>query len=346
MNPPSDPTPPGTGARLVTAEEPAAGAVLDLARPPVPSAPVLIQARPAGSRDLDEKTRVTMVVAAPPEVRLTGNDCLVIVYTKEPVLLGKRFLLEQSPFHIGRGSNAHIVLDADSVSRRHAHLDRRSGAWVLVDDGSTNGTYCNDEHISREVVLKSGDRIKVGHTIFKFLSGADVEAQYHEEIYRMTILDGLTQIYNKRYLVEALEREVIRARRHDRGLALVMFDIDHFKLVNDTHGHLAGDFVLRELARVMQARVRRDEVLARYGGEELAVILPEALLSDAVALAEALRVSVREHVFRFQTDDIRVTISAGAAVFVDSDQKADDLVRRADERLYEAKNGGRDRVCS
>ncbi len=289
---------------------------------------------------------MTLVVPAPnvASARAT-TECLIVIYTKEPTLLGKRFVLDQSPTRVGRGSDSQIVLDGDSVSRRHAHFEQRGEAWLIVDDGSTNGTYCNDEAVARELVLKNGDRVKVGPTIFKFLSGADVEAQYHEEIYRMTIIDGLTQIHNKRYLHEALERELVRGRRHDRELAILIFDIDHFKRVNDAHGHLAGDFVLKELARVVSARLRRDEVFARYGGEEFALVLPETSLEGARALAETLRQKVDEHEFVFQSDSIRATISVGAAVLQEGDRTASDLLKRADERLYAAKNGGRNRVC-
>ncbi len=297
--------------------------------------------------DFDEKTRVTQVVQAPPPgssgTRNT-TDCLVVIYTKEPTLLGKRFVLEHNPTRVGRGADNHIVLDGDSVSRRHAHFEQRQNAWLVVDLGSTNGTYCNDEQIAREAVLKNGDRVKVGPTIFKFLSGADVEAQYHEEIYRMTIMDGLTQIHNKRYLYEALEREIVRGRRHERHLAVLLFDIDHFKRINDTHGHLAGDFVLKEVARIIQSRIRRDEVFARYGGEEFAIILPETSLEGAAALGEMLRQKVAEHAFVFQADSIRVTISVGVALLQEGDRQANDLIKRADERLYEAKKGGRNCV--
>jgi two-component system, cell cycle response regulator len=298
--------------------------------------------------DFDEKTRVTQVVQPPAAASgpRSTTDCLVVIYTKEPTLLGKRFVLDNNPTRVGRGADNQVVLDGDSVSRRHAHFEQRTNAWLVVDDGSTNGTYCNDEQISREVVLKNGDRVKIGPTIFKFLSGADVEAQYHEEIYRMTIMDGLTQIHNKRYLYEALEREIIRGRRHERDLTILLFDIDHFKRINDVHGHLAGDFVLKELARVVQARIRRDEVFARYGGEEFAIILPETSLDGAVALAETLRQKVSEHLFVFQADAIRVTISVGAALLQESDRTANDLIKRADEKLYVAKNKGRNKVCS
>ncbi len=297
----------------------------------------------------EEKTRVTAIVQKPlggGDGGPKGNDCLVVIYTKEPSLLGRRFVLDTSPIRIGRGAENHIVLEGDSVSRRHAHFEQRSGAWWCVDDGSTNGSYVNDEQIMREAHLGNGDRIKIGPTIFKFLSGQDVEAQYHEEIYRMTIIDGLTQVHVKRYLLEALDKELMRARRHIRDLSFLMLDIDHFKKINDVHGHLAGDYVLKEVARIIQQRIRRDEVLARYGGEEFAVILPETTLQGAHALADGLREKIEESRFVFQSETIRVTISIGAALLQDSDRTSLDLIKRADEKLYEAKRSGRNRVVA
>jgi len=295
--------------------------------------------------DFDEKTRVTQVSQEAPAEQGGVNDCVVVIYTKEPTLLGKRFVLEQNTMRIGRGTDNHIVLDGDSVSRRHAHFERRNEAWYAVDDGSTNGTYVNERQIPEGVQLQNNDRIQVGPTIFKYLTGADAEAKYYEEIYRMTIVDGLTQIHNKRYLFEALERELIRARRHSRALSLVMFDIDFFKRINDQCGHLAGDYVLRELAEVVQDRIRRDEVFARYGGEEFAIMMPETELLGAVTLSETLREKVAEHKFSFQGEQISVTISMGCAT-IEADDTATGLIARADEKLYEAKRGGRNRVCS
>jgi two-component system, cell cycle response regulator len=296
--------------------------------------------------DYDEKTRVTQVVQQPPPDDSPSNDCLVVIYTAEPGLLGKRFVLDKSPTRLGRGADSQIVLEGDSVSRRHAHLERRAGAWYVVDDGSTNGTYVNEEQIAREQLLVNGDRIKVGPSILKFLSGADAEAKYHEEIYRMTIVDGLTQIHNKRALFEALEKELMRARRYERDLSLLMFDIDFFKRINDQYGHLAGDHVLRELARIVQERIRREEVFARYGGEEFVILLPETPLPGAAALAESIRARVANHAFVFQGERIPVTISIGTALLGENDKVASDLIQRADEKLYEAKRGGRNRVCS
>jgi diguanylate cyclase (GGDEF)-like protein len=293
----------------------------------------------------DEKTRVTQVVQAPPPDQTPGNDCVVVIYAAEPGLLGKRYVLDKSPLRIGRGGDNHIVLDGDSVSRRHSHFERRTSGWFIVDDGSTNGTFLNEEQIKREAGLSNGDLVKVGPTILKYLSGLDAEAKYHEEIYRMTIVDGLTQIHNKRYLFEALDKELIRARRYDRQLSLLIFDIDYFKNINDQYGHLAGDYVLRELARIVQERIRRDEVFARYGGEEFVIALPETSLQGAVTLAENLRARVETHGFSFQGERIPVTISIGCAV-LGEEKTAADLIQLADDKLYEAKRGGRNRVCS
>jgi two-component system cell cycle response regulator len=295
----------------------------------------------------EEKTRVTAIVQKPlggDDGTPKGSDCVVVIYTKEPSLLGRRFVLDVSPIRVGRGAENHIVLEGDSVSRRHAHFEERSDAWWCVDDGSTNGSYVNDDQIMREARLGNGDRIKIGPTIFKFLSGHDVEAQYHEEIYRMTIIDGLTQVHVKRYLLESLDKELIRARRHVRDLSFLMLDIDHFKKINDLHGHLAGDYVLKEVARLIQQRIRRDEVLARYGGEEFAIILPETNADGARALAEGLREKIEQSRFIFQGEVIRVTISIGGSVLPEGDRSSTDLIQRADEKLYEAKRAGRNRV--
>ena len=181
----------------------------------------------------EEKTRVTAIIQKPLQGGdgPKGGDCLVVIYTKEPSLLGKRFVLEVSPMRIGRGAENHIVLEGDSVSRRHAHFEQRTASWFCVDDGSTNGSYVNDEQIQREQKLANGDRIKIGPTIFKYLSGHDVEAQYHEEIYRMTIIDGLTQAHVKRYLLEAA-RQGDHAGAEARARSLV-FDVRHRPLQED-----------------------------------------------------------------------------------------------------------------
>jgi len=193
-------------------------------------------------------------------------------------------------------------------------------------------------------VLADGDLIKIGRTIFKFLSGGNIERAYHEEIYRLTTIDGLTQIYNKRYFLESLEREIARSNRYRRDMSLVMFDIDHFKKVNDTFGHLAGDQVLKHLAITIKSKIRREDLFARYGGEEFAIVLPEIDGYNAHQFAEKVRRIVEATDFRFEQTKIDVTVSMGVATLDADTSDAAALIKRADERLYEAKGAGRNCV--
>jgi diguanylate cyclase (GGDEF)-like protein len=292
----------------------------------------------------------TQVIQGGPKFRPqpnSGGDCLVIIYSKESANLGKRFVLDpmNGALTIGRGADNGIVLESDSVSRRHARFETREGTWFVTDLGSTNGTYVNDEQVA-EHRLRRADHVKIGDTIFKYLAGSDVEAAYHEEIYRMTIVDGLTQAHNKRFLLEQMDKEMSRARRYGRPLVLVMFDLDHFKRINDTAGHLAGDYVLREVATLVRGRIRRDEIFARYGGEEFSILLPETELAGAVRLAEEIRALIASHVFAFEGERIPVTISMGVALMTEQTPEAESFIESADKKLYEAKRSGRNRVCS
>jgi diguanylate cyclase (GGDEF)-like protein len=283
-------------------------------------------------------------MSSPPraEEPLAGEAVLVVLYGPA---LGRRFLLGQNEQLIGRASECAISFDAESVSRRHARVFPHEGGYVLEDLGSTNGSFVNDVRLEPSRRLGNGDILRIGGVILKFLSGSDVEASYHEEIYRLTILDGLTQVHNKRFFMEFLEREISRAHRHETCLALVLFDIDHFKRVNDTHGHLAGDSVLKDIARRLRPRIRREDLLARYGGEEFACVLPDTTRDGAAIFAEALRILVERQPVRHGDVDIAVTISLGVAL-TEAPQHyvATDLIRRADENLYQAKRTGRNRV--
>jgi two-component system cell cycle response regulator len=294
--------------------------------------------------DHDIKTRVTTLDELKVH-RKGGDDCLVVIYAPVASDLGRRHVLDQEVVTIGRDRENDIVLDSDSVSRRHAKIEHREGRIYLTDLDSTNGTYVNDDNEPvRDCQLRRGDQVKIGDTIFKYLSGSDVEAQYHETIFNMTITDGLTDVGNKKRLDQLVQKEIPRAVRHNRELSLLMVDIDHFKDVNDTYGHLAGDSVLRDLAGILQKRLRPDDELGRYGGEEFAAVLPETSLIGAVKIAEDLRKLVEEHAFIVEGEQINVTVSIGAAALKPGmDAKA--FFRAADEMLYKAKNSGRNKVC-
>src|SRR4051812_5104221 len=218
--------------------------------------------------------------------RPTGKEaCLVVIYGSE---LGKKYNLNAASLVIGRSSKCDIQIDQESISRNHSKIVNTGKSILVRDLGSTNGTYVNDELID-EYTLRDGDLVKIGRTIFKFLTGGNIENSYHEEIYRLTTVDGLTQIFNKRYFLETIEREMSRSKRYRRPLGLMMFDIDHFKNINDTFGHLAGDYVLKQLATVVKNKIRREDVFARYGGEEFAVILPESDIDDARVISDKVR---------------------------------------------------------
>ena len=272
--------------------------------------------------------------------------CLVHIYPTGPNM-GTRYPLGDDPMFIGRQDDCAIQNTDGSVSRYHAKIALGdNGGYVIADLGSTNGTFVNNQR-RQEGLLRDGDYIRIGNCIYRYLAGGNIEAEYHEEIYRLTIQDGLTQIHNQRYLTEFLEREVARSQRHGRPLAVLMFDIDRFKAINDTHGHLCGDFVLRELAGCVRASVRREDLFARYGGEEFVLVLVETPHAEAVHVAERLRESVANHQFRFEATPIRLTISIGVSSTTgDPTVNPAALVRLADERLYQAKRTGRNKVVS
>ncbi len=287
------------------------------------------------------KTRITKVQIVKPKVG-AGNACLVLIYPPGAEM-GKRFSLENNEAVLGRGSDCDVQIDRDSVSRRHARVFQVNGQWMAEDLGSTNGSYVNDVPIQRSP-LRDNDYLKIGAAIFKFLSGTGVEASYHEEIYKMTIIDGLTGAHNKRYFLEFVEREIARCSRYDRPLSLLMFDIDHFKAINDTHGHLTGDYVLKEMLRRLLSRVRKEELLARYGGEEFAAVLPETDHAGAMHFAEQVRHIVGSEPFEYEGDTITVTVSVGVYTLSGETVEPAEFIRRADENLYRAKREGRNRV--
>ncbi len=286
----------------------------------------------------------TLIVRRAPAER--DDDVHEFFVTLYGSRLGHKIDLERDRVTIiGRELSCEIPIEDDAVSRQHCRLTWRPDGWHIEDLGSTNGTYVADLPVER-ARLRDGDLVKVGSTIFKFLSTHHVEAAYHEEIYRAAIFDGLTQIHNRRYFEEFTEREISRCRRHDRALTLLLFDVDRFKAVNDTYGHLSGDHVLRSLASVLLPRVRRDELFARYAGDEFVVVLPEAPPAVGARIGEELRSMVETTDFVFDGQHLPTTISVGVGSLSTDMTTPAQLVAAADVALYRAKERGRNCVSS
>jgi diguanylate cyclase (GGDEF)-like protein len=293
-----------------------------------------------------EKATETWVTAPDRLVSTTRRDaCVVHIYPTGPGM-GARYALSDSPVVLGRGNDCDIRINDHSVSRRHARIQPGADGYYAVDLQSTNGTFVNDVPASI-CKLKDGDYLRVGNCIYRFLAGGNVEAEYHEEIYRLTIIDALTDIHNKRYLLEFLDRELSRSARYKRPLALILFDLDRFKNINEELGHLGGDFTLRELAACVKGGVRKEELFARYGGEEFAVVLPETNFEGAAAVAERIRILVEKHLFQYEGKSYPVTISVGVS-FTDGDVALtpNELIQQADAKLFQAKHAGRNRVVA
>jgi two-component system cell cycle response regulator len=268
--------------------------------------------------------------------------CVIVIYGGQ---LGQRIELTQDDVTVGRDDDNAIHVALHTISRRHARLFLQDDAHHVEDLGSTNGTFVNEVEITAPTRLRNGDLVRCGGAVLKFIEGGNVEALYHEEIHRLTITDGLTHVANKRHFTDFLEREISRSARHARPLSLVLLDVDHFKRVNDEYGHLAGDRVLHGIASVVAKQVRREELLARTGGEEFAIVLPETTIEEAALFSERIRAEVERASFDYDGEPLRATISLGAAA-LEKGETLESLFARADSNLYRAKEGGRNRVAT
>jgi diguanylate cyclase (GGDEF)-like protein len=260
--------------------------------------------------------------------------------------VGVMFKVEGVKTVIGRGQKATIRLLDDGISREHAQLVILGERIVLQDLGSTNGTYCNGLKVEGNKELADGDKILVGSTtILKFTYHDNLDEIFQKQMYESALRDGLTKAFNKKYFTDRLESEFTFAIRHVAPLTLVLFDIDHFKKVNDTHGHQAGDHVLSEISTLLTAALRAEDVFARYGGEEFAVICRGSDVAQGQIVAERMRKAVEVNKFVFEGTHIPVTISVGVAGLPDPAVKdAAELVSLADQSLYKSKHAGRNRV--
>jgi diguanylate cyclase (GGDEF)-like protein len=261
-----------------------------------------------------------------------------------PIAAGKEVVL-------GRREDADIQIRDDGVSRRHVAV-RVEGEGALVKDlDSANGTYVDGKRVP-EARVRDGARIHVGaQTTLKFIWADELDARYQMRLAEGAFQDPLTGLYNRRHLDDRLAAELAAAQRHRRPVSLLMIDIDHFKEVNDDHGHLAGDEALKMVAFVLRGAVRKEDVLARYGGEEFVVVARETVLEGAHALAERIRRAVERSHCAWQGRDLGVTVSIGVTVSVGLTEFVQgrterEVLEAADRALYLAKQQGRNRVVA
>ena len=300
-------------------------------------------------RGFSEETNATPLVGLTGDVQGPKRPCLVVIAGAH---LGEIFPVD-TEIMIGRDPESSLRLAEDEgVSRRHARVTPVADGALLADLGSQNGTYVDGERV-QERVLKEGMKIRVGQTtVLKFARYDALEERAQRQLLESALRDGLTRAFNRRYFLDRLAAEIRFAERHAQPLALLMLDIDHFKQLNDGHGHLIGDDVLRAVVGVLNDTLRAEDVLARYGGEEFAVLVRGVNKDGARVLGERLRKEIGELGLTTEGGDkLSVTVSIGVSIFplenpaeVPSEQVGKKLIELADAALYRAKNAGRNRV--
>lgn len=259
--------------------------------------------------------------------------------------VGKRYILDENEMIIGRHEGVNIQVNDLSVSRRHARACQKGSAWEIEDLGSANGSFVDEKRIKKNL-LKHGDMIRFGSIVFKFFADGSSEGAFVDNIYKKATIDPTTGIFNKNYLIDELESYFKVARNYKRALSIIIYDLDFFKKVNDVHGHNAGDHILREAAQLAKSLIRKNDIIARFGGEEFLIILPETELKYATELAERIREKFSSNVFTYEGKSLKQTISLGVAQNNSSIDSPKQLLDIADQKLYQSKKSGRNRVTA
>ena len=273
-------------------------------------------------------------------------------------LLAVPIPLERDLVTIGRALEADVRLNDNRTSRLHARIRReidpvtRESLHRIADLGSTNGTLVNGELIT-EVELRDGDKIEIGDHLFRFDMLDEIDREFQQQIHRLLAHDELTGLLTSKSFFSELRREAARAEAESRPFCVLMMDLDYFKEVNDTYGHLVGSKTLEETGRVIKAALRAGDVAARFGGEEFAAFLLEANYAQGIIAAERVRAAIEEHSFSASRlsdtgapEIHHITISIGVAAYPDDSRDPIQLVELADSALYRAKRSGRNRICA
>ena len=262
-------------------------------------------------------------------------------------LNGTLFDLSSQETTVGRNPDNHVPLEFNGISRYHFKIVEVPEGHRVEDNESKNGTYLNNQKITQAELLKKGDIVKLGAICLKYIPKGDPERLTYDKLNRDANTDGHTGCYNKTYFNNMLELHVKKSRLKGSPLSLIVFDLDHFKNLNDTYGHNAGDFVLKELAELIRQNGTRKnhDFFARYGGEEFCLLLPETNLKQAFEIAERMRQLVEEHEFVYDDKRLPVTASLGVADYREGVFSGNDLFRRADKAVYKSKEDGRNKAC-
>lgn len=260
---------------------------------------------------------------------------------------GKVFTFSNDRIVFGRDKENDVILDDPKVSKAHCEINLLYSdvleQIIIRDLDSTNGTYVNGILISQNI-LKSGDKIEIGETVLRFSYNDEIEEQYHAKLFTFASTDSLTGMYNKRYILNEMENQIKIVKRNQRMFSIVMLDLDDFKIINDSYGHLAGDEYLKKTADTIARSLREQDTASRFGGEEFLILLPETTLDGAYKLADRIRQKIEKMELNFQGHSIRSTISAGVSQFSSDFSDAESFIRSADIALYRSKNEGKNRV--
>jgi two-component system, cell cycle response regulator len=298
----------------------------------------------AKPKDLSDTTRV--IIVRPPSGENGAKELQAIVTVLTGPNPGQVFELDSPTAVIGRSREAAIHITDVGLSRRHAQIVRRSDGFYIEDLGSTNGTFYNGERLSGPHKLEDGSRIQIGeNTVLRFALQDQLEQEAARQMYEMTVRDPLTRLHNRRYLDERIQSEFAYAIRHDAALTVLIIDVDHFKNVNDTMGHPAGDAVLRALGAGLQRMVRAEDILARFGGEEFVVVARGIDESGSAIFAERIRRNIESMTIPWSETRLKITVSIGLAHMGSRRYMTPEgLLAAADGALYQAKRGGRNRI--
>jgi diguanylate cyclase (GGDEF)-like protein len=287
-------------------------------------------------------TDIKAALAASDKEAESKPACLLVVGGE---LNGSIFDLTDGDNTIGRNPDCEIPLDFQGISRKHFKINVNNDVIRLTDLGSSNGTFVNNHKVDGDLELKKGDMIKIGSMALKFLPKGDTERLTYDKLQEDANTDGLTKCYNKMYFNNKLDLEVKKSKVTGNPLSLVIFDLDHFKHLNDNYGHDAGDYVLAEKADLLRDNgIRKGDTFARYGGEEFVVLLPNTNLKQAFEIAERLRKLVETHEFIYDGKKLPVTASIGVADYRQGVNTGTDLFKRADSAVYKSKDAGRNQV--